>query len=76
MARGDDVTPHYVGIPGHPPQQHPEQPVAVVGAEDGVRRDAGRVVVGEPREEPLTPHLPRLGFRVLQVGATANLEAD
>ena len=32
-------------------RQHPEQLVAVVGAEDRVRRDPGRVVVGEPGEQ-------------------------
>jgi hypothetical protein len=31
-------------------QQHPEQPVAEVGAEDRIGRDAGRVVVGEAGE--------------------------
>jgi hypothetical protein len=31
-------------------QEHPEQAIAEVGAEDRVRRDPGRVVVGEARE--------------------------
>ena len=31
--------------------QHPQQLVAVVGTEDRVRGDPGRVVVGQPREE-------------------------
>jgi hypothetical protein len=32
------------------PREHPEQPVAEVGAEDRVGGDAGRVVVGEAGE--------------------------
>ena len=37
-------------------QEHPQQLVAVVRAEDRVGRDAGRVVVGQPGEQPRTDH--------------------
>ena len=37
-------------------QEHPQQLVAVVRAEDRVGGDAGRVVVGEAGEQPRTDH--------------------
>ena len=55
LARGDprsrgDLVEDDQGGGGQ--RQHPDQRVAVVGAEQRVRRDPGRIVVGEPGEEP------------------------
>ena len=57
---GDDPQPHPELVEDDQrrgrQRQHPEQLVAVLGAEDRVGRDPGRVVVGEAGQQPGPDH--------------------